>query len=244
MKGDPTDLRLDIERRKKYSTHDRDYNQDRGRDAGDSPDSSRERSVEKLSKYRKRSKKSKKKRSRSSSSSSSSSSKSQKNEGLHHDKSDSKDEGFNKARLGQRESPGSVERGRPRGGFQVRIRGRGWNRGSYQGNGSHSNSVNMTVHSKNEDWDPEYTPKSKKYYLHDDRDGESDCKWMDNRGRGRGSFTRGRPRFIIRKAPGSFDTNNPKWATDKFQGNGEQSGMQEKEAEQDHKGPEMDGGNT
>uniref|UniRef100_A0A3Q1FU96 Thyroid hormone receptor associated protein 3a n=1 Tax=Acanthochromis polyacanthus TaxID=80966 RepID=A0A3Q1FU96_9TELE len=244
MKGDPTDLRLDIERRKKYSTHDRDYNQDRGRDTGDSPDSSRERSVEKFSKYHKRSKKSKKKRSRSSSSSSSSSSKSQKDEDLHHDKSDSKDEGFNRARLGQKESPGSAERGRPRGGFQVRIRGRGWNRGSYQGNGSHSNPVNMAIHSKNEDWDPEYTPKSKKYYLHDDRDGESDCKWTDSRGRGRGIFTRGRPRFIIRKAPGSFDTSNPKWATDKFQGNGEQSGMQEKESEQDHKGPEMDGENT
>lgn len=60
--------------------------------------------------------KSKKKRSRSSSSSSSSSSKSQK-EDVAHDKSDPKDKGFNRARLGQRESPGSAERGRPRGGF-------------------------------------------------------------------------------------------------------------------------------
>ncbi len=60
--------------------------------------------------------KSKKKRSRSSSSSSSSSSKSVKDD-MSHDKSDPKDEGFNRARLGQRESPGSAERGRPRGGF-------------------------------------------------------------------------------------------------------------------------------
>lgn len=56
MKGDPMDLRLDIERRKKYSIHDRDYNQDRGRDEGDSPDSSRERSEETFSKRRERSK--------------------------------------------------------------------------------------------------------------------------------------------------------------------------------------------
>lgn len=61
--------------------------------------------------------KKKKKRSRSSSSSSSSSSKSQKEEDLPHGKSDPKDKGFNRARLGQVESPGSVERGRPRGGF-------------------------------------------------------------------------------------------------------------------------------
>lgn len=56
MKGDPMDLRLDIERRKKYSTHERDHNQDREKDMGDSPDSSRERSVEKFSKCRERSK--------------------------------------------------------------------------------------------------------------------------------------------------------------------------------------------
>lgn len=56
MKGDPTDLRLDIERRKKYSTHERDHDQDRGRDTGETPDSSRERSVGKLSKNHKKSK--------------------------------------------------------------------------------------------------------------------------------------------------------------------------------------------
>lgn len=50
------DLRLDIERRKKYSSHERDPgSQDRGRDTGDSPDSSRERS-EKFSKRHKKSK--------------------------------------------------------------------------------------------------------------------------------------------------------------------------------------------
>ncbi|XP_040900663.1 thyroid hormone receptor-associated protein 3 isoform X3 [Toxotes jaculatrix] len=243
LKGDPMDLRLDIERRKKYSTHERDYNQDRGRDMGDSPDSSRERSVEKGSKRHKKSKKSKNKRSRSSSSSSSSSLKSQQEEDLSQDKSDPKDESFNRGRLGQRESPGH-EGGRTRGGFQVRIRGRGWNRGNCQGNSTHSNPTNMAGHPKSEDWDPEYTPKSKQYYLHDDREREAECKWMDNRGRGRGSFSRGRARFIIRKATGGSNTNSPRWAHDKFQVNGEQGGTQEEETEQDHKQGETDGQNT
>ncbi|XP_070823123.1 thyroid hormone receptor-associated protein 3 isoform X2 [Chaetodon trifascialis] len=244
MKGDPMDLRLDIERRKKYSTHERDYNQDRGRDTADSPDSSRERSVEKFSKCHEKSKKSKKKRSRSSSSSSSSSSKSQK-EDVPHDKSDPKDKGLNRAQLGQSELPGSAERGKPRGGFQVRIRGRGWNRGNYRGNYSHSNNMpNMAAHPKNEDWDPEYTPKSRKYYLHDDRDGETEFKWVDNRGRGRGSFSRGRARFIIRKATGAPNTSSPKWAHDKFHVNGEQGGKQEEETEQDHEEGETDGEHT
>lgn len=71
---------------------------------------------------------------------------------------------------------------------------------------------------------------------HDDRDGEGECKWMDNHGRGRGSFLRGRARFIIRKATGGSNTNSPRWAHDKFQVNGEQGGgAQEEETEQDHK---------
>lgn len=59
--------------------------------------------------------KKKKKRSRSSSSSSSASSKYEK-EDSHNDKSDSKDKGFNRVQLGERELPGP-EKGRPRGGF-------------------------------------------------------------------------------------------------------------------------------
>uniref|UniRef100_A0A672GQM9 Thyroid hormone receptor associated protein 3a n=1 Tax=Salarias fasciatus TaxID=181472 RepID=A0A672GQM9_SALFA len=239
-KSDPTDLRLDIERRKKYSTHDRDHNQDGGRDMGESLNSSRERSVERLSKHRKKSKKSKNKRSRSSSSSSSSSSKSQKEEDMPRERSNPKDESCNRVRMGQRESPGDVETGRPRGGFQVRIRGRGWNRGNYQGNSSNSNAVNVAVQQKNEDWNPEYTPKSKKYYLHDDRD-ESECKWMDNRGRGRGGLARGRARFIIRKATGASNGNSLKWALDTFPASEELRRPREEEADQDHKGAELNG---
>lgn len=55
MKGDPMDLRLDIERRKKYCSLDP-YNQDRERDMTDSQDSSRERSSGKFSKCTERSK--------------------------------------------------------------------------------------------------------------------------------------------------------------------------------------------
>ncbi|XP_041725596.1 thyroid hormone receptor-associated protein 3-like isoform X2 [Coregonus clupeaformis] len=253
IKGDSMDLRLDIERRKKYSTRERDYKQDGGRDSGDSPEASRERSAEKSSKHHKKSKgfgpstsssrKNKKKRSRSRSSSSSSSAES-------HRGGDYPHEGFNKARLGPRgDYGGPMERGRGRGGFQFRIRGRGWNRGNYQGNNTtNGNPPNMDipVHPKNEDWDPEYTPKSRKYYLHDDREGER--KWVDNRGRGgRGNFLRGsRGRFIIRKAtvgPPNNNNNNsssPKWTHDKFQVNGgeEEGEPQEEDTEQDHKDQE------
>lgn len=47
------------------------------------------------------------------------------------------------------------------------MRGRGWNRGNYQGNNSNGNPANMNpqVRPPEEEWDPEYTPKSRKYYL-------------------------------------------------------------------------------
>lgn len=51
VKDDPMDLRLDIERRKKYSTHHKNYNQDQGKDAGNSSDCERGRSEENLSKH-------------------------------------------------------------------------------------------------------------------------------------------------------------------------------------------------
>lgn len=81
-------------------------------------------------------------------------------------------------------------------------------------------------------------------HQHDDRDEETEFKWVDNRGRGRGSFPRGRARFIIRKATGGPNTNGPKWAHDKFQVNGEQGGKQEEETEQDHEDGEIDGEHT
>lgn len=48
-----------------------------------------------------------------------------------------------------------------------RVRGRGWNRGNYPGNNSNGNPANMNPPQRpqEEEWDPEYTPKSRKYYL-------------------------------------------------------------------------------
>lgn len=48
-----------------------------------------------------------------------------------------------------------------------RVRGRGWNRGNYPGNNSNGNpaNVNPVVRPPEDEWDPEYTPKSRKYYL-------------------------------------------------------------------------------
>ncbi|XP_015204189.1 thyroid hormone receptor-associated protein 3 isoform X2 [Lepisosteus oculatus] len=220
MKTDSMDLRLDIERRKKYSSKEREHKRDGMRDSGESRGSSlsRERSTEKSSKHHKKTKKRKKTRERSRSSSESSSSSHSFKGGDYPEGPEQKEEGFNKARLGVRDYGGPMERGRGRGGF-FRIRGRGWNRGNYPGNNSNGNPSNPgnPVRSKEEEWDPEYTPKSKKYYLHDDREGEGEKKWVDNRGRGRGTFQRGRGRFMFRKT-----SSSPKWTHDKFQGSGEE----------------------
>ncbi|XP_061597102.1 thyroid hormone receptor-associated protein 3b [Cololabis saira] len=223
FKGEVLDLRLDIERRKKFAGKERDYKREAARSPGGSRGPSREQSSEKSGKHHKKSKKGKKKRDRSPSSSSSSSSPSPypppfrgkefMGEGAEH-----VEEGYNHPRYpprdfgGPREYEGhATERGRGRG-FFPRVRGRGWNRGNYPGN-SNGNPANMNppVRPPEEEWDPEYTPKSRKYYLHDDRDGEK--SWGDNRGRGRGSFPARRGRFVYRKGGSS-----PKWTHDMFQG--------------------------
>uniref|UniRef100_A0A674MWM7 Thyroid hormone receptor associated protein 3 n=1 Tax=Takifugu rubripes TaxID=31033 RepID=A0A674MWM7_TAKRU len=183
-----------------------------------------------------------KRRSRSSSSSSSSSSSESQRDELPFERN--KEKSLNPGRAGEIESPGSVAIMRPQGGFvssansflvdleqQVRIRGRGWNRGSFQGNASHSN--NLAAHPNKDEWDPEFTPKSRKYYLHDDRDGEVDLKCTENRGRGDSS--RGRARFIIRKATSGPSANSPKWAHKKFGINVEDRAERERETQQDHR---------
>ncbi|CAL1583218.1 unnamed protein product [Knipowitschia caucasica] len=214
FKGDVMDLRLDIERRKRLSGK-----------GGDS----RERSSEKTGKHHKKSKKAKKKRDRSPSSSSSSSSPSpypppyrgKEYEGpMEH-----QDEGYHQRYPPHNYGPGDnrgprdfeghgMERGRGRG-FFPRVRGRGWNRGNFQGNSSNGNPPNMNPQQRppEEEWDPEYTPKSRKYYLHDDRDGEK--SWAENRGRGRGAFPNRRGRFVYRKGGGGA---SPKWTHDMYQG--------------------------
>uniref|UniRef100_A0A2R9AB03 BCL2 associated transcription factor 1 n=1 Tax=Pan paniscus TaxID=9597 RepID=A0A2R9AB03_PANPA len=62
---------------------------------------------------------------------------------------------------------------------------------------------------KEEEWDPEYIPKSKKYFLHHDRDDGT------KRGRGSGTFQRGRGCSNFKKSGSS-----PKWTHDKYQGDG------------------------
>ncbi|XP_047461098.1 thyroid hormone receptor-associated protein 3b isoform X2 [Mugil cephalus] len=245
FKGDVMDLRLDIERRKRFAGREPEYKREGGKSPGGSRGPSRERSSEKSGKHHKKSKKGKKKRDRSPSSSSSSSSpspypppfrgKEYMGEGMEHP-----EEGFSHPRYpprdyagpgdrGPREYEGyNTERGRGRG-FFPRVRGRGWNRGNYPGNNSNGNPANMNppVRPPEEEWDPEYTPKSRKYYLHDDRDGEK--TWVDNRGRGRGSFPNRRGRFVYRKGGSS-----PKWTHDMFQG-GEEGELGDDGLEVEHK---------
>ncbi|KAG9492861.1 hypothetical protein GDO78_001034 [Eleutherodactylus coqui] len=120
---EPSDLRQDIERRKKHKDK-----RDHSRDSGDSRDSSRsrERSPEKPEKPRKSSKKHKKhrkvrERSRSSSSSSHSSH-SMRAAGTdefppEHEDRDENSSNFEKARLGNKDYQGSSDRGRARGTF-------------------------------------------------------------------------------------------------------------------------------
>ncbi|KAM5323879.1 thyroid hormone receptor-associated protein 3 isoform 2-T4 [Glossophaga mutica] len=229
-KDDPVDLRLDIERRKKHK--ERDLKRGKSRESVDSRDSShsRERSAEKTEKTHKGSKKQKKHRrardrSRSSSSSSHSSHSYKAEE--YTEETEEREEsttGFDKSRLGTKDFVGPSERGRARGTF-FRARGRGWGRGSYSGNNNNNSNNDFQKRSREEEWDPEYTPKSKKYYLHDDREGEGSEKWV-SRGRGRGAFPRGRGRFMFRKS-----STSPKWAHDKFSG-------EEGEIEDDESGTE------
>ncbi|KAI5935678.1 Thyroid hormone receptor-associated protein 3 [Manis javanica] len=175
----------------------RDLKRGKSKESVDSRDSShsRERSAEKTEKTHKGSKKQKKHRrardrSRSSSSSSPSSCSCKAEE--YTEEAEGREEsttGFDKSRLGTKDFVGPSERGgRARRTFQYRARGRGWGRGGYSAN---SSSNDFQKKNQDEEWDPEYTPKSKKYYLHDDREGEGSEKWM-SRAWGRGAFPWGR----------------------------------------------------
>ncbi|KAM9415732.1 thyroid hormone receptor-associated protein 3b isoform 3-T9 [Salvelinus alpinus] len=266
-KGDPMDLRLDIERRKRFSGKEPgQHKRDGGKGSGGSRGPSQERSSEKSAKHHKKSKKTKKKRDRSPSSSSSSSSPSPFRGGFRGkdhmmgEEMEHMDQGYSKPRFGPRDYGGPMDRGLPRdyeghmergpprdyeghmdrgrgrgGGFLPRVRGggRGWNRGNYQGNNNSNPPPNMSnappERPPDEEWDPEYTPKSRKYYFHDDREGEK--TWLESRGRG--AFPRSRGRFIYRKGGSSPN----KWTHDKFQGDGEEGGEhgEEHHTEMDHK---------
>ncbi|KAM5163033.1 bcl-2-associated transcription factor 1 isoform 3-T6 [Mantella aurantiaca] len=127
-------------------------------------------------------------------------------------KKESRDEEF-KGPLEPKEYSGFQGISRPRGTFQFRIRGRGRARGVFAGSSAApvNTTPNFQKRPKEEEWDPEYTPKSKKYFLHDDRDDGVD--YWARRARGRGNFQRGRGRFPFKKSGSS-----PKWTHDKYQG--------------------------
>ncbi|XP_060609402.1 bcl-2-associated transcription factor 1 isoform X1 [Anolis sagrei] len=212
LKCDAADLRHDIDRRRK----------ERSKERGDSKgsrESSGSRKQEKMPKdykdfkpYKDDSKQKREQdRSRSSSTSSPSSSSSSSRE--EKDSKKERDEEF-KPHHDQKEYPGFTGVGRPRGTF-FRIRGRGRARGVFAGTNTGPSNPNPTFQKrpKEEEWDPEYTPKSKKYFLHDDRDDGVD--YWAKRGRGRGIFQRGRGRFNFKKSGSS-----PKWTHDKYQGDG------------------------
>ncbi|XP_067318445.1 thyroid hormone receptor-associated protein 3-like isoform X1 [Anolis sagrei] len=253
-KDDTVDLRLDIERRKKHKEKDRRGKSRESVDSRPSSHS-REQSAEKAERSHKGSKKKKhrlvQERSRSSSSSSRSSCsyKAEEYPKEAEEREEPAPPGFDKSRLGTKEFAGPSERGRARGTFQFRARGRGWGRGTFSSNSNNKSSssggvgggsgavggsssgvgcgvsTNFQKRPREEEWDPEYTPKSKKYYLHDDREGEGGEKW-GSRGRGRCIFPRGRGRFLYRKSNAS-----PKWAHDKFSD-------EEGEIEDDERGAE------
>ncbi|XP_035394231.1 bcl-2-associated transcription factor 1 isoform X3 [Anser cygnoides] len=212
LRCDSADLRHDIDRRRK----------ERSKERGDSKgsrESSGSRKQEKTSKdykdYKSYKDDSKQKReqdrARSSPSSSPSSSSSSSRE--EKDCKKERDEEF-KTHHEQKEYSGFAGVNRPRGTF-FRIRGRGRARGVFAGTNTGPSNSNTTFQKrpKEEEWDPEYTPKSKKYFLHDDRDDGVD--YWAKRGRGRGTFQRGRGRFNFKKSGSS-----PKWTHDKYQGDG------------------------
>ncbi|XP_009980372.1 PREDICTED: bcl-2-associated transcription factor 1 isoform X4 [Tauraco erythrolophus] len=214
LRCDSADLRHDIDRRRK----------ERSKERGDSKgsrESSGSRKQEKTSKdykdYKSYKDDSKQKRdqdrARSSPSSSPSSSSSSSREEKDCKKERLQDEEF-KTHHEQKEYSGFAGVNRPRGTF-FRIRGRGRARGVFAGTNTGPSNSNTTFQKrpKEEEWDPEYTPKSKKYFLHDDRDDGVD--YWAKRGRGRGTFQRGRGRFNFKKSGSS-----PKWTHDKYQGDG------------------------
>ncbi|XP_075780363.1 bcl-2-associated transcription factor 1 isoform X5 [Pelodiscus sinensis] len=212
LRCDSADLRHDIDRRRK----------ERSKERGDSKgsrESSGSRKQEKTPKdykdYKSYKDDSKQKReqdrSRSSSSSSPSSASSSSRE--EKDCKKEREEEF-KTHHEQKEYSSFAGVSRPRGTF-FRIRGRGRARGVFAGTNAGPSNSNTTFQKrpKEEEWDPEYTPKSKKYFLHDDRDDGVD--YWAKRGRGRGTFQRGRGRFNFKKSGSS-----PKWTHDKYQGDG------------------------
>ncbi|MGH0141978.1 UNVERIFIED_CONTAM: hypothetical protein FKN15_040851 [Acipenser sinensis] len=183
---DSADLRHDIDRRRKERSQERD-------DLRGSREPSPSRKLDKLGKefkdykdyksYKDESKHKSKERDRSRSSSSSCVSQEDK------DSRKERDEEY-KSHHEQKDDTGYQGGNRARGTFQFRIRGgRGRGRGVFSGQNAAPSIPNVPFQKrpKEEEWDPEYTPKSKKYFL------------------------RGRGRFSFKKS-----SSSPKWTHDKY----------------------------
>ncbi|XP_030054301.1 bcl-2-associated transcription factor 1 isoform X7 [Microcaecilia unicolor] len=206
LRVDSADLRHDIDHRGKGRSKERGDSKGSRESSGSRKQEKHQKDYREYKSYKDESKRKREHdRSRSSSSSSSSS---------REEKDSKKDRDDFKTHHEQKEYAGFAGINRPRGTF-FRIRGRGRARGVFAGTNTGPSNSNTTFQKrpKEEEWDPEYTPKSKKYFLHDDRDDGVD--YWAKRGRGRGTFQRGRGRFTFKKSGSS-----PKWTHDKYQGDG------------------------
>ncbi|XP_076827885.1 uncharacterized protein thrap3a isoform X2 [Brachyhypopomus gauderio] len=212
-KGDTVDLRLDIERRKKY-IRDPNVKQEGDGESGGSPGSDMELSIKKSSKHLKKSKKSKKNRECSHSSSSASAL-------SHEEEAESTEEGFSMAQLQLPECTRAMDRGQQ----QFRAQARGWNKVHPFGNNNSNNNSKtyVTVRPKTEDWDSEHTQKNRKYCLQVGKDGEREKKWAPAGGRGQPGVPRVKGRFILRRPTSAAATNSSgsHWSHDKSQASSE-----------------------
>ncbi|XP_078505326.1 bcl-2-associated transcription factor 1 isoform X5 [Lissotriton helveticus] len=232
LKGITTDKRQEVERRRKHRSKDRSNSKGSRESSGSRKKDKLQKEYKEFKLYKEESKRKNKEQERSPSPSSSSSSREEKT------KKKERDEEF-RSQQEQKDYSGFAGPSRPRGTF-FRIRGRGRARGIFAGTNTGPTNVNpppFPTRPPEEEWDPEYTPKSKKYFLHDDRDDGID--YWGNRGRGRGIFQRGRGRFTFKKSGSS-----PKWTHDKYQGDGlvedEDESMENDEERKDGRKEEKD----
>lgn len=236
LRCDSADLRHDIDRRRKERSKERGDSKGSRESSGSRKQDKTPKDYKEYKSYKDDSKHKGREQdhSRSSSSSASPSSPSSREE---KESKKEREEDF-KAHHEMKDYSGFVGVSRPRGTF-FRIRGRGRARGVFAGTNTGPNNSNTTFQKrpKEEEWDPEYTPKSKKYFLHDDRDDGVD--YWAKRGRGRGTFQRGRGRFNFKKSGSS-----PKWTHDKYQGDGivedEEETMENSEEKKDRRKEEKE----
>ncbi|XP_064197324.1 bcl-2-associated transcription factor 1-like [Anguilla rostrata] len=231
-RSEPVDLRQSIDRRRKERSREGEGRRD-SRET--SPSAKPEKPGKELKDYKdykslkEESKRKSKERERSRSSSGSSLSRDDKDR-----RRGAKEEEEGKPHHEPKDYPGYQGAGtRARGTFQFRIRGgRGRARGVFGGPvpGPSAPNTPFPQRPKEEEWDPEYTPRSRKYFLHDDRDDGTD--YWAKRGRGRGLFQRGRGRLPFKKS-----NSSPKWTHDKYQGEGT---VEEDEEDNNEEGEERE----